>query len=234
MTSSRRSAVEAPEYQSLSVLAIISLVLGAASLVALAAPLLLVLGGAAIGFGLLALSAIRRSEGAMTGANVARLGMALAVAAAAAIWVRGALRDSLMKGQASAVAQTWIELLADQQFEDAREMMSNAAIRSLLPDPMTRQTPLTAEEADNISLRRLQNDPLTKALAGKAIAIAEGATDPLFDGPRAMVTARYVVGVPGGLHRHAELHVVRERQFEAGGQPWRIEAWGAGEAHGAH
>lgn len=234
MTSPRRSAVEAPEYQSLSVLAIVTLALGVASIAALAAPLLLALAAAAIGFGLLALSAIRNSDGAMTGANVARLGMAIAVAAAVAVFARGALRDSLLQRQAEAVVGTWIKLLADQRFEDAREMLSNSAIKSLLPDPMTRQTPLTAAEADEISLRRLRDDPLSKALAGEAVVIAEGVTSPAFDGPRTVVTASFVVGVPGGSHRHAQVHAVRDRQYERDGRPWRIEAWSAGEAHGAH
>jgi len=234
MTTSRRSAVEAPEYQSLSVLAVVALVLGVASIAALAAPLLLVLAAAAIGFGLLALSAIRNSDGAMTGANVARLGMAVAVVAAAAMFVRGALRDALLQRQAEAVVRSWIETLADQRFEDARAMLSNTAINSLLPDPQTRQTQLTAAEADEISLRRLRDDPLSKALAGEAVVIAEGVTSPVFDGPRAVVTASFVIGAPGGSHRHAEVHAVRDRQYEHDGRPWRIEAWIAGEPHGAH
>jgi hypothetical protein len=234
MTSPHRSAVEAPEYQSLSVLAVVALLLGVASLAALAVPLLLVLAAAALGFGLLALSAIRRSDGAMTGANMARLGMAVAVAAAAALFVRGAIRDSLLQSQAQAAAQDWIETLAAGRFEDARSMLSRSAVNSLLPDPMSRTTPLTAAEADEISLRRLREDPLSKALDGKARVIAEGTAAPAFDGSRTMVTANFAIGAAGGLHRHAQVHAVRDRRDVANGQPWRIEAWSAGEAHGAH
>lgn len=234
MTSTRRSAVEAPEYQSLSVLAVVALLLALLSLGALAAPLLLVAAAAAVGFGLLALANIRHSDGAMTGGNVARLGIAIAVATTAAIFVRGAVRDSIMQQQAAEAVQSWIQSLADQRFEDARDMLSNSAKTSLLPDPMTRQTDMTAAEANEILLRRLGDDPLTKALSGKAVAIAEGVAAPVFDGPRTVVTADYVVGTPGGSHRHAKIHAVRIPQFEQGGQPWRIEAWNAGDEHAAH
>lgn len=234
MTSPRRSAVEAPEYQSLSVLAVVALVLALVSLGALAAPLMLVVAAAAVGFGLLALSNIRHSDGAMTGGNVARLGIAIAVATAAAIFVRGSVRDSLMQQQAAEAVQSWIQSLADQRFEDARDMLSNSAKTSLLPDPQTRQTAMTSAEANDILLRRLGEDPLTKSLAGKAVAIAEGVTGPVFDGQRAVVTADFVVGTPGGAHRHAKVHAVRIPQYELDGQPWRIEAWNAGDEHGAH
>jgi hypothetical protein len=234
MTSSRRSAVESPEYQSLSALAVVALVLGVASLGVLAAPLLLVVAAAAVGCGLLSLAAIRKSDGAMAGGSVARLGMAIAVAAVAALLVRNSLRDSLLERQGAAFAEQWIAALADQRLEDARDMLTHSAKSALLPDPMSRQTPLTAEEADEISLRRLRDDPLTKALADNAEVIAEGAAAPEFDGPRAVVTANFVVGSPDGSHRHATVHALRDRRLEAVGQPWQIEAWTAGEAHGAH
>src|SRR3712207_6324975 len=112
---------ETGEYQSLTPWATISLVLGALSPAALAAPLLLVVPVAAVGAGLLALAKIQAADGGLTGTRLARWGMGLGLACIAATLVRAPVRDAMMRQQTMELTRHWITLLAEGNADEALE-----------------------------------------------------------------------------------------------------------------
>ena len=226
------------EYQSLSALAVVALVLGAASALMFVAPLFVILPVAAIGVALLAFTQIRKSGGALAGAGLARVGLALAVAFTAAAMIRDAIRDSLLQRQAGQAALQWFELLADGQFVEAREMLSAQGAGSLVPRSGADGPPVSEEEMYAIILDRLRTDPVTKTLQGEGDAggkaFVEHLSPPVFEGVRTLVAGEFAVGVPGGSHRHVQLELARARAYEDAGRPWRIERWSSGDEHDAH
>ena len=232
-------AVEAPEYQSLSGLAVLSLVLGLLSASALGSSLLLVIPAAAIGAGLLALGSIRASAGALTGAALARWGMALAVACVVAVLVRGSVRDALLQRQASGFAQQWLGLLAEERLDEARMLLSQQGASLVLPPQGPGVDPMPAEQAEAIAMTRLRTHPLTTLLAGEPVPAVgfhvDSVSSPSFDGSRAALQAELTLhDKHDQSHRHLKLQLSRVRAHEPSGQPWRIDHWELGEAHGAH
>jgi len=228
--------VDDAAYSQVSPAAVVALVLGLASPLAFVAPLFFLVPAAAVGTALLALGKIRRSGGTATGQLLARTAIALGLACAAAAIVRGSVRDSLMQSQAVATAQRWFGMLADGRVADALALLTGEAHASLVPRPEMGQPPIAAEEAETIALDRLRSDPLARALAGGSQpATLETAAGPVFDGPKAVVSATFVVvGADGQQHRHVQVTLARARYYESEGEPWRIERWDAGTAHAAH
>jgi hypothetical protein len=222
----------AAEYQSLSPLAALALVLGLLSPAALASPLLLVIPAAAVGAGVLALAKIRSSDGALTGIAVARWGIAIALACAVAPAVRDPLRNALMQRQTADVARQWLTLLAEGRVEDCRALLSGTAIGSLSPKPdEPGAEPPAPEAVEAIVLGKLRNDPLTRRLADFKTPLAVEADPktngaPVFDGARTIASGVYIVrATSGGNACRVELNFVRAQFYENEGRPWRIERW---------
>lgn len=230
----------APEYQSLSPLAALALILGLLSPAALAAPLLLVIPAAAIGVGVLALAKIRASDGALTGVGVARWGIAVAVACALAPLVRDPLRNALMERQTTEVARQWLTMLAEGRVEDCRALLSGQAIGSLAPHAdKPGAEPPAPEVVETIVLDKLRSDALSRRLAEfqTPLTVDTDPTNdatPVFDGARTMATGVFVVRPAGdGDSCRVQLNFIRAEFYENEGRPWRIERWTLLPAAGA-
>jgi hypothetical protein len=216
----------------LSPLAALALVLGLLSPVALVAPVFLVVPAAAVGAGVLALTKIRASDNALTGARLARCGVALAVACTIAAGVRAPVRDSMLRSQAAAQAGQWLTMLAENRVKDAQQYLGSGATSSLGPPPTeSGQPPPDPSAAEQIIFERLRDNPLTKQLAGlkpplTLRAVAGTNVGPIFEGRRTIVGADYAVSSSdeaAGLN--VQMRLVRTPAQEAEGRPWRIDHW---------
>ncbi len=225
-------AAEAPEYQSLSPLAALAFVLGLLSPAALATPMLLVVPAAAAGVALLALTKIRASDGTLTGAGLARCGLAIALASAVAPLIRDPIRDALMHRQTAEVARSWLTLLAEDRTSDSRVLLSGQALSSLGPgQPKPGEQPPAAEVVETVTLENLRNDKLARRLSGfktpLTVTVESGSlSPPMFDGGRTMTAGVFVVAPAGaGESCRVQLNFVRAAYFESEGRPWRIDRW---------
>jgi hypothetical protein len=229
--------VDDDKYSQLAPLAVIALLLGVASLLALIGPLFFLVPAAAIGVALLALGKIRHSDGALSGAGLARVGMALATICLVAALVRGEVRDRMLKEQAGATAQRWLELMTAGNTVDARALLTGDAASQLVPRPEPGAEPKPTEELERIARERLEQDPLVRDFAGvdKPKIEVETLSEPMFDGGRTIVgTTLFLADPASGDHRHVQLQMSRNKFYEAESEPWRVDRWEAGAAHGAH
>jgi hypothetical protein len=223
---------EVPEFQSLSPLAALALAIGLASPAALVYPPLLVVPAAAAFVGLLALGKIRRSGGALAGERLARLGIALGLAAMAATFVRAPVRDALMRRQARAAAGEWFEHLAARQFDDALDLSSGTVLQSLSPKPPspTAKQP-SPEEVFTIRREKLADDDLARRLADSKPPLSVTAVPaegewPTFDGPRTLLTEDFTIRPDDGAEPfHVQVRLVRAKFYEDDGRPWRVDYW---------
>lgn len=225
------------KYSQLAPLAVIALLLGIASLLALIGPLFFLVPAAAIGFALLALGKIRQSDGALSGTGLARVGMALATVCLVAALVRGEVRDRMLKEQAGAAAQRWLELMTAGEIVDARALLTGDAASSLVPQREPGAEPRPPEESERMARERLEQDPLVRDFAGvdEPQIEVEAFSEPVFDGGRTIVgTTLFLADPASGDHRHVQLQMSRNKYYEAEGEPWRVDRWEASGAHGAH
>lgn len=229
--------VDDDKYSQLAPLAVIALVLGAASLLALIGPLFFLVPAAAIGVALLALGKIRQSDGALSGVGLARAGLALATICLVASLVRSEVRNRMLQEQAGATAERWLRLMTAGDAADARGLMTGDAVGGLVPRPTPGTEPRPTEELERIAVERLGQDPLVRDFAGveePQIAV-ESLTEPMFDGGRTIVGATLFLADPdSGDHRHIQLQLARSKYYEAEGEPWRVNDWKADAPHGAH
>jgi hypothetical protein len=223
---------ETGEYQSLSPLAAIALVLGLLSPVALIHPLLMIVPVATAGTALLALGKIRSSDGALTGARVARWGLALAVICGAATLVRTPVRDALIHRQTISVARDWLTAIAKGRIDDSLRLLGSRGIQSLGPPPGDPGAdPPKMEDALAIARANMQAAPITKYLAGLELPLTvavspQGHGAPVEDGTRILVGEEYSVAGAGGVKpRRVQLQFTRSAAYEAEGRPWRVDSW---------
>ncbi len=222
----------AGEYQSLSPLAAIALALGLLSPLALVTPLLLAIPAAAAGAALLALAKIRSSDRALTGARIARFGLALAIVFAVATFVRDPVRNALMQRQTAAVAQQWLTLLATGEIEKSLDLLGGRAIQSLgPPEGSPDAPPPKPEDVMAIVRSKMEIDAVAKRLATfdppLAVAKSPSADDaPLVDGVRTMMSEEYrVQGAGKDQTCRLKLSFMHTPAYEAAGHPWRVDGW---------
>jgi hypothetical protein len=98
------------------------------------------------------------------------------------------------------------------------------------------QQQLTREQAEQMIDAGLATQELTKAIAGQSNPGAfESASEPVHGGPKTIVVVTFAVeDASNSGHRHVELQMARTKAYEAEGQPWRVDRWNTGDAHGAH
>jgi len=228
--------VDEEKYSQLAPLAVIAFLLGIASLLAFIGPLFYLLPIAAVGVALVALGKIARSEGTLSGARLAQLGISIATICLVASLVRGGVRDGMLKQQAGETSLRWLHLMASGDVDSARGLLSNEAAGSLIPrDPGGAQPPV--EELERMARERLQLDPLVKDFANVKEPLIKVQTvgEPVSDAGRTMAGVDLVMGDPAtGSHRHVQVTLSRNKFYEAQGEPWRIDRWEAGSSHGAH
>lgn len=223
------------KYSQLAPMAIVALVLGVASVLALIGPLFFLVPIAAIGLALLALSKIRNSDGALSGTRLAHAAIALATICFVATLVRTEVRDRMLKQQANATADRWLAMMTEGRVAEARELLSGDALSGLLPRPAQGTEQLPQEEFERISMETLELDPLVRDyVGGDAKITLESVSEPIADANRTIAGVNYMVADAKGRHRHVQIQLARTRFYEASGEPWRIDRWDAGAAHGAH
>ncbi|QDT75292.1 hypothetical protein [Lacipirellula limnantheis] len=225
------------KYSQLAPLAVIALLLGIASVAALIGPLLFLIPAAAIGAALIALGKIRESDGALSGAGLARTGLALAVGCLVAALVRGEVRDRLLKDQAGAAAERWLELMTSGEIDDSRALLTGDAAGQLVPRGEPGTAPRPVEELERIARERLEQDPLVRDFASVEDPQIEVETvsEPVFDAGRTIISAKlFLADQATGSHRHVQMHMSRNKFYESEGEPWRVDRWEASDAHAAH
>jgi hypothetical protein len=225
-------ADDIPEYQSLSPLAAIALLLGLISPAALIHPMLMIVPLAAAGAALLALGKIRASGGVLTGARVAQWGLALGIVFGAASIVRTPVRDALIHRQTTAVAQDWLTAIAKGRIDDSFRLLGSRGMQSLGPpqgDPAAE--PPKMEDVLILARANMQAAPVAKYLAGLKLPLTvtvtpDGHGTPVEDGTRILVGEEYAVAGAGDeAPRLVQLHFVRSPLYEGEGRPWRIDSW---------
>lgn len=223
------------KYSQLAPMAIVALALGLASILALVGPLFYLLPIAAIGLALLALSKINNSDGAQSGARLAYAAIALATICLVASLVRIEVRDRMLKEQAAVTAQRWLADMTAGRLADVRALLSGEAASMLVPRPEPGAEPIPPAEMERMAMERLELDPLVRDYAdGGAELILESVSEPISDANRTVVGVNFTVADAKGSHRHVQVQLARSRYYEAEGEPWRIDRWEAGGAHGAH
>jgi hypothetical protein len=153
---------EAGNYRTVSVLAILCLVFGVLSPLALIGLLLIALPLFGIALGFLALRHIAVSENALTGRWAAILGIGLCVAGAVAPFSRDIIQTRLRSHQAEVFARNWLKMVAAGEMDRAFRMTYDGTHRAPLPDPGA-PAPKTTPYEDFL------NRPIIKAIraAGK-------------------------------------------------------------------
>jgi hypothetical protein len=225
------------KYSQLAPLAVVALLLGAASLLALIGPLFFLIPVAAIGVALVALGKIGRSDGALSGSGMARAGLALGTIFLVAAFVRSEVRDRMFRDQAADFAVRWIRLMTDGDVAAARTLLTGDVARSLVPRPEPGTEPLPNEELERMVRERLERDPLVRDFVDveRPQVEIENVSDPVFEGVRTIVAAKLFLADPAsGEHRHVDLQLSRNKYYESEGEPWRIDRWESSLPHGAH
>lgn len=155
-------AEELGRYTSLSSLAVCAFVLGIASLIALLAPLMVVIPITAIVVSILALVRIGRSEGALTGRTLAVVGLSLAIACGIASPLRVEVRDNLYSAQADRAGRLWLRSVSQNDLSAALERTTGNAKGNLMGPPSSEGPP--AKYDPQASLVNFGNDALVSKL----------------------------------------------------------------------
>jgi hypothetical protein len=218
-------------YQSLCPWATLALILAILSPTALVTPLLLAIPAAAVGAALLALARIRRSDGALTGARMARWAMTIAIACVIAPIVRDQVRNALMRRQTTAVAEAWLAQVAQGQVAESRALLSLNAIGALAPrSEQPGAPPPDPKVVETVVIEKLRSDPLTRGLAEfktpLTVTLQSPDFAPVFDGQRTLANGVY--RVESAAEREpllVQINFLRQQYYENEGRPWRIDSW---------
>lgn len=221
---------EDSNYRTPCVLAIVSLILGIVAPVALFAPLLLVI---AIAGGLLALMAIRQinsSDGTLIGRTAASIGLALSVAAIAAVIARSTLTDKLLSRQAQAAAVEWFSLL---QSGDVQRAFERTTASRQAPPKAPPGAPPTEAEAQASPLDTFLADPVIHFLLehtqGKSVQYSRDAIVDMAAVSNARVQQVYEVDIPAEVgdspSTTIELILQRTRGYANSPAEWLVAAY---------
>ena len=222
------------QYRSIAPAAVIALLLGMASIAALASPLLLAVPVMACLIAVAALISIARSDGRLTGAALARWGMALAIVMGVCAAVRPPVRHALLDRQATAAVERWTELLRRGQWEASFECLTPRGRSKLHPptrDPG--MEPPSAFEVRTHMFEEIKTDPLVeqlKSMSGELlVTLEERLALPTQRGRRTTVQNLYAIRPATGSSDSDPVRVsiaaVHNPTDEGDGMPMRIEDW---------
>jgi len=122
------------EYRSLSVMAIISLLIGLASPLCLISPVFMLLPLFGTVLSLLALRRIAVSEGRLAGRWAATAGLALCIACGASAISRDAVVRTMRSGRAEEFGRSWLSKLVSKETEQAFKLTIDGARPSAPPE----------------------------------------------------------------------------------------------------
>ncbi|MEM9659999.1 MAG: hypothetical protein AAF961_16670 [Planctomycetota bacterium] len=217
------------DYVALNPLSIVCLLLGFASPAAFISPLLLVIPAAAFGTSLLAIAQIRASGGGQSGLRLAQCGAALAAFCAVGAVVRSAVSVQLVRRQATAVAQRWVDLVVDDQLEESLKLLTPTVKRQLGPRLEPEQPPPPLEEIRPLIIETLRGDPTVQQLQQMGepprLTGLKWAAAPETERGRTRYYGEFAVD--GDLRESARLGVnfVRSDAYSSDGAVWRIMSW---------
>lgn len=220
------SADELGPYRSLSSLAVATLGLGLLSPLVFVSPLLVVVPLAAIAAGLLAGSRVAASGGNLSGAALARWGLALAIVCAVASVARDRIRDRLYQRQATDVARHWLQEVSAGNLESALRRMTPEATRKLRPTNVTPDIAQTFDE--QLIAAMLNQDPLVEALAELRqrgdirLNPAEFTMAPRTGAPQIAITFAATANAAPPLQL---VVVVVRSAYPKLGPSWRVDSW---------
>lgn len=123
------------DYRSLSGSAVVALLVGLLSPVALLAPMLVVVPLVAIAVAAVALRSLAANREVLTGRPLALTGLALAVASLAMTTTRDAVRHRLLSAQAEQAARVWIEQTVAGQLDSSYLMTLDRGRRAMATNP---------------------------------------------------------------------------------------------------
>jgi hypothetical protein len=148
----------AVEYRSLSVLAVVSLVIGLAAPLCFIGPLLMAVPLLGIAVSIVALRQIHSSGGALAGRWLAAAGLALSVGSIAAYYSRDAFLKYIRTNQAAAFGKDWIEIVQSGNLDAAfRLTVAGAQPRPQMPEP-------GMPAPEKTPLEQFKDDPIIKSL----------------------------------------------------------------------
>lgn len=154
------------DYRTFSALALVSLVFGVVSPLALAGPFLLAIPLFGIGVALLALRRIAVSGGVLTGRSAAMIGLVLCVASLFAPFSRDLVFRSIRLHEAEEFATKWIASLNAGQLENAFHMTLEGARPPAKPQPAAQPGPGSPPpEPQKDPYQVFLDQPVMKALA---------------------------------------------------------------------
>ena len=156
---------EDASYRTLSVVALLSLLVGLAAPLCLVAPLLFTIPLLGIVLALAAMARIAGSDGAMIGRGAALLGLALCVASMCGAYTRTVVTDRMLSQQAREVAMQWVALLQAGAGQQAFELTVGHA-QGPPPKPPVNM-PDQQEAAREDPLGHFLEDPVVAYLMGE-------------------------------------------------------------------
>ncbi len=158
------NADELGQYQSLSTLAVLALLMGAASPLLFASPIFSVIPVCGIAIACLALLRIAASDGALTGRFLAKAGLALSVAFLMAPVAHSYVRDAAALGSAEQTAQDWLKATASEDWNQAASLMTPRRLYDMMPrSPAPNAPPPTFDRA--IATQQLARDETVETIS---------------------------------------------------------------------
>jgi hypothetical protein len=219
-------ADEDASYRTMSVLAIVSLLLGLAAPLALFGPLLFVLPIAGIVVALLAIRRIALSEGTLIGRKAALVGIALSIASMTAAYTRAELTQALLSRGARSTALEWFSLMQAGKAESALSLMSQS--RKSPPRAEPGAPPPTGPVLTPVE--SLRADPVAHFLlehaAGAPVEFVSAEPALLYPSGEASIDQTYTVGVPSETTSApvttVKVTVVRPRSADGAPSQWLV------------
>lgn len=217
-------ADQAVEYRSMSIAALVGLVLGVLSPLYFGAALLILIPLAGMAISIFALYQIGKSEGGMVGRWAAFIGLFLSAAMLVAPNARGYVIETMRLQQAEKFGTAWLGMMTSGKVKEAFRLTNNSMVAS--PPPAPGEKAPAADPYDTFVAR-----PIVKAItaAGAEATIrflgAEGIDPQTF--PRVFVNQLFEVapgGKAGGQPVKARLIVERTRVAKEGRSRWIVWA----------
>jgi hypothetical protein len=214
---------EEPTYRSISVMALVSLLLGITAPLCVMAPLLFALPIAGVALSLLALRNIATSDGALIGRTAALIGLALSIASICMTVTRAKVNEEMFSRQARATALEWITLLQDGKTDEAFEMTSAKRKGPPPPSPLNVESPQPVRKP----IDEFRENPVVHFLVQHAKDagvryVGDAAFDPGIRGA-AMIAQEYDVAAgqePDG-ESPTRIQLALERVRGTAGTPWQ-------------
>ena len=220
------------EYRRISVLAVVSCLLGVLSITTFSGPLLLALPVAGVGIGLLALAKIAAGEGRLAGRRLALAGIFLAVLFGVAATARPMVHRQLLHRQAEAFTRQWFQLIAEGEVEQAVDLV-NPEVKSHWIPRNPDGKPLDPENIEGSILDHFRQDEVVVKLLELGPSATYQCKDysaPLHkSNTRTAVYQTYLIssdnGKPGEGPLSVMIDLVKTHRPRAGQPAWSTGQW---------